>query len=92
MTLTEFNQNVSRATRIAREEDLYITERGVEAFRLTALPQPDSLIEKLKRKGIIRPARPMSERTDLPTMDISREEARKFVAEFEASRGDLYGS
>lgn len=89
MTLTEFNQNVSRATRMARVEDVIITERGVEAFQLRALPTRHGRIDSLRRAGLIRPARPAPGAMVFPTLDVDRDTARAMIADFEADRDPL---
>jgi hypothetical protein len=44
MTLTEFNQNPSQATRLADVEDVLVLRRGQAAYRLSKVePEPDPL-------------------------------------------------
>ena len=89
MTLTEFNRNVSRATRMARVEDVVITERGIDAFQLRALPQRHDRIDSMRRAGLIRPAQPAARTKVFPTLDVDRDEARAAIADFEAERDPL---
>jgi len=64
MTLTEFNRNPSRATRLAEQEDVIVERHGMGAFRLSKIePQPRT-VEALLAAGKAIPAR--------QKMDISR--------------------
>ena len=88
MTLTEFNQNPSRATNLARAEDLTITDRGNPTFMLTAVAKPESRIDALRRAGLIRPARRTPATEPFPSMELPNGLAHSIVAEFEASEDD----
>jgi len=88
MTLTEFNQNPSRATSLARVEDLIVTDRGKPSFVLKAVAKPESRIDALRRAGLIRPARRTPATEPFPSIELPDGLARSIIAEFEASKDD----
>jgi len=89
MTLTEFNQNPSYATRLARTEDVTITDRGTPTFVLSLVtPQPTTKIDELRKVGLIQPAQPVRPDRPFPVLDVSPAVAREMIEDFEAGRGD----
>ena len=58
MTLTEFNQNPSRATQMADTDEVVVLRRGVAAYRLERVcEQPGDPVEALVKAGLLAPAR-----------------------------------
>ena len=57
MTLTEFNQNPSRATRLAEHGEVGILRRGVLAFKLVPVDPPEDPLASLVTAGLARPPR-----------------------------------
>lgn len=58
MSLTEFNQNPSRATKLADEGEVVILRRGVPAYRLQrANAGSDDPVEALVMSGVLAPPR-----------------------------------
>lgn len=58
ISLTEFNQNPSRATKLADAEDVLVLRRGVAAYRLVRVrDESDDPVEALIRAGVLTPAR-----------------------------------
>jgi hypothetical protein len=58
LTLTEFNQNPSRATRLADEDDVVILRRGAAAYRLVRVQdEPADPVERLLATGFLAPPR-----------------------------------
>jgi len=88
MTLTEFNQNVSRATRLARVEDVIITERGQPSFTLCAVNRPPDRLERLIKAGLVRPAQTPLRGKAFRTLDVDSSVARQIIADFESERND----
>ena len=87
MTLTEFNQNPSQATRLARVEDVTITDRGIPTFVLSlVIQQPTTKIDELRKAGLIQPARQTA--LPFPVLAISPDIAREMIADFEAGTDD----
>lgn len=58
ITLTEFNQNPSRATRLADDDEVLILRRGTAAYRLNRVhDKPTDPVEALVQTGILSPPR-----------------------------------
>lgn len=59
ITLTEFNQNPSRATRLADTEadGVVVLRRGTAAYRLVAVEAPADPIDALVQAGLASPPR-----------------------------------
>jgi len=57
ITLTEFNQNPSRATRLADEDDVLVLRRGTAAYRLTKVAAATDPIAALVTAGLAVPPR-----------------------------------
>lgn len=58
ISLTEFNQNPSRATRLADEDEVIIMRRGTAAYRLVRVAdEPADPVEALVRAGLLAPPR-----------------------------------
>lgn len=75
ITLTEFNQNPSRATRLADEGDLLILRRGTAAYRLSRVhDEPADPVEALIHTGVLTlprsATRKTSHRTAVTTADV----------------------
>lgn len=77
MSLTEFNQNPSRATKLADEGEVVILRRGVPAYRLErANAGSDDPVEALVMSGVL--ARPRARtrrnvhRTASTEVDVGR--------------------
>ena len=88
MTLTEFNQQPSRASRIAEDgEDVIITRRGQGVLLLSRLNAQPSTIEIAIREGWAEPPKhQQSPPRVFPTLDIDPDIAIAAIEEFEASR------
>ena len=83
MTLTEFNQNPSRATRLARHEDVVVTDHGVPTFELRLVAPPRTRIDELRRAGLISPARSVS-RDRFPTFGVPAGLGATIIRDYEA--------
>ncbi|MCL2468259.1 MAG: type II toxin-antitoxin system Phd/YefM family antitoxin [Micrococcales bacterium] len=86
LTLTEFNQNPSRATRLADEGDVVILRRGAAAYRLVRIAdEPSDPVEQLLATGFLSPPRAGHEhrRTASTSVDLG--------AALDADRGRLDG-
>lgn len=75
MTLTEFNQNPSRATRLADEGDVLILRRGTVAYRLSRVQEDQAdPLDALLQAGVVTPprvaARPDARRTAETAADL----------------------
>ncbi|MDR1448724.1 MAG: hypothetical protein LBI84_00710 [Propionibacteriaceae bacterium] len=58
ISLTEFNRNPSRATRLADGGEVIVLRRGVAAYRLERVrEQPGDPVEALIQAGLLAPAR-----------------------------------
>lgn len=59
LTLTEFNQNPSRATRLADDDEVLILRRGLPAYRLVRAVDESGgdPVEALLASGLLSPAR-----------------------------------
>jgi antitoxin (DNA-binding transcriptional repressor) of toxin-antitoxin stability system len=85
VTLTEYNQRPSRIARLARHEDVVITDRGQPVLRLSRIDQPPSRRDALIASGVI--SRPARRRIGpLPRTTTSPEVARSIIEEWEAER------
>jgi hypothetical protein len=87
MTLTEFNRYTSRATRLARDEAVTITERGVPTLELRSIAPQESRLDAMMREGGAVPATRRST-APLPVAHIDRATARHMIEEFERDRND----
>jgi hypothetical protein len=91
ITLTEFNQNPSRATRLADTDDVLVLRRGVVAYRLQRVHEEpgDDPVEALVQAGLLSPPRrsnkPRPQHLPVAHTDID------LGAELEADRGRLDG-
>ena len=89
VTLTEYNQRPSRVARLARHEDVIITDRGQAVLRLSRIGPSSSRRAALIESGVItRPAR--RRRGPLPQPSTPRDVARSVVKEWEAERDRDY--
>lgn len=75
ISLTEFNQNPSRATRLADEDEVIIMRRGTAAYRLVRVAdEPTDPVETLVRAGLLTPprnaGRTAERRTASTTVDV----------------------
>jgi len=85
ISLSEFNRNPSRATRLARVGSVTITDRGLPTFELRPVIQPSKRMDTLVRAGVLMP--PRSRSTDpLPVFKVDPAVARAIVAEFERDK------
>ncbi|MDR0285601.1 MAG: hypothetical protein LBI33_12060 [Propionibacteriaceae bacterium] len=68
MTLTEFNQNPSQATRLADSGQVLVLRRGKPAYRLERVAErPGDPVDALVQAGLLSPARRQgTRRTPLP--------------------------
>ncbi|QAY69277.1 hypothetical protein [Xylanimonas protaetiae] len=57
LSLTEFNQNPSRATRLADDGEVIVLRRGAAAYRLTKVEHPEDPIDALIQSGLATPPR-----------------------------------
>ena len=88
IAMTEFDQNPSAATRLAREQDVTITSRGEPAFELKAVTSGLSHLDQLRRSGYLRPRKRATGQGWIPgeRTYIDPEVGRAAVADFEESR------
>jgi antitoxin (DNA-binding transcriptional repressor) of toxin-antitoxin stability system len=84
VTLTEYNQRPSRVARLARYEDVIITDRGEPVLRLSRIDKPPSWRDALITAGVI--SRPATRRTALPRPSTLPEVANSIITEWEAER------
>ena len=90
MTLTEFNQNPSRATRLADTDEVVVLRRGVAAYRLERVrEQPGDPVEALVQAGLLAPARRGGQARVRP-LPVAQVEA-DVGAMLDADRGRLDG-
>jgi len=89
ITLTEFNQNPSRATRLADTDDVLVLRRGMAAYRLQRVREPTDPVEALIQTGLLTPRRRQGEprRGPLPVAHADID----LGAMLEAERGRLDG-
>ena len=89
MTMTDLNRTPARVARMAENEDVIITERGVPRLRLTKVDTQQSLRDRLIEMGVI--VRP-STHPPVPFVPpaLSREEARAAIEEWERERDREY--
>jgi hypothetical protein len=85
VTLTEFNRNPSRVAKIARSEDVIITDHGVATLEVRRIDAHDSRLDQLRRAGQVRPARDRS-LDPFPDFGLDRDVADRLFADFEAER------
>ena len=87
ITLTEFNRNPSRVARIARTEDVIITDHGVATLELRRVDKQSSRLGQLRRQGRVQPAR---DRTPgpFPGFGVDRDVAERLYQAFQAERGE----
>lgn len=57
ITLTELNQNPSRATRLADHGEVIVMRRGHAAYRITKIESSGDPLDELLATGLARPAR-----------------------------------
>ena len=57
ITLTELNQNPSRATRLADHGEVIVMRRGHAAYRITKIESSGDPLDELVATGLARPAR-----------------------------------
>ncbi len=57
ISLTEFNQNPSKAARLADTDDVVVLRRGQPAYRLTRIEPAGDPIDELLQTGALSPAR-----------------------------------
>jgi hypothetical protein len=87
ITLTEFNRNPSRVAKIARTEDVIITDHGVATLELRRIHAHSSRLDQLRRQGQVQPARDRSS-DPFPDCGVDRDAAERLFAAFEAERGE----
>lgn len=63
ITLTELNQNPSRATRLADHGEVIVMRRGHAAYRITKIESSGDPLDELVATGLARPARSTAPRT-----------------------------
>ena len=88
VTLTEYNQRPSRVARLARHEDVIITDRGQAVLRLSRIGPPSSRRAALLASGVI--TRPARRRGPLPRSSTPQDVARSVIEEWEAERDRDY--
>lgn len=57
ISLTEFNQNPSRATRLADRGEVIVLRRGRPAYRITRIVSATDPLDELVTGGLVRPPR-----------------------------------
>lgn len=63
ITLTELNQNPSRATRLADHGEVIVMRRGHAAYRITKIEDSRDPLDDLIASGLARPARSTTPRS-----------------------------
>jgi PHD/YefM family antitoxin component YafN of YafNO toxin-antitoxin module len=63
ITLTELNQNPSRATRLADHGEVIVMRRGHAAYRITKIESSGDPLDELLASGLARPARSIAPRS-----------------------------
>lgn len=72
ITLTEFKQNPSRATRLADEDDVLILRRGTAAYRLSRVRgDQEDPVAALVQTGILTPPRATTRKGARRTANVS---------------------
>lgn len=85
ITLSDFNRNPSRATRLARVGSVTITDHGSPAFELRSLTQPSTRTAALVRAGIL--GAPQVRSVDpLPSFKVDPAVARAAILRFEGDK------
>lgn len=88
ITLTDFNQNPSRATRLADEDEVLILRRGSAAYRLVRVHEEEAdPVSALVQTGILAPPRASGDRSSRRTAVTSSD----LGAMLEADRERLDG-
>ena len=85
LTLSEFNRNPSRATRLARVGSVTITDRGLPAFELRFVAQTSARADALVRAGVLTPPRHRSTEP-LPDFGVNPAVARSIIEEVEQDK------
>ncbi|MCA0295385.1 MAG: hypothetical protein LCH96_08785 [Actinobacteria bacterium] len=63
ITLTELNQNPSRATRLADQGEVIVMRRGRAAYRITRIESSGDPLDELVDTGLARPSRSTAPRS-----------------------------
>ena len=63
LTLTELNQNPSRATRLADQGEVIVMRRGHAAYRITKIESSGDPLDELVATGLARPSRSTAPRS-----------------------------
>ncbi len=63
ITLTELNQNPSRATRLADHGEVIVMRRGRPAYRITRIESDGDPLDELVAAGLARPPRSRTPRS-----------------------------
>lgn len=63
ITLTELNQNPSRATRLADQGEVIVMRRGHAAYRITKIESSGDPLDELVASGLARPSRSTARRS-----------------------------
>ena len=85
ITLTQFNRNPSRVAKIAREQDVIITDHGVPALEVRRVDSRGGRLDRLRRAGQLRPARDRSS-DPFPDFGVDPDVADRLFEEFEEER------
>ncbi len=64
ITLTELNQNPSRATRLADHGEVIVLRRGHAAYRITKIEDSEDPLDELIASGLARPPRSATPRSE----------------------------
>lgn len=88
ITLTDFNQNPSRATRLADEDEVLILRRGSAAYRLVRVTEEQTdPVAALVQTGILTPPRSTAGRGPRRTAATSSDLAAMLEADRERLEG-----
>lgn len=88
ITLTDFNQNPSRATRLADEDEVLILRRGSAAYRLVRVTEEQTdPVAALVQTGILTPPRSTTGRGPRRTAATSSDLAAMLEADRERLEG-----
>lgn len=86
MTLTEYNRDRAKLARIAEHEDVYIEKHGQPYLVLRRDERLDDPLERMRAQGLVEGPVPGAWDRPIPDFEISIEEAREFIRQWEAER------
>ena len=90
ITLTELNQNPSRATRLADHGEVIVLRRGRAAYRITRIESSGDPLDELVATGLARPPRSVTPRSIRRFPTVATETDLGAVLDSERSRFDEF--